>query len=264
MRLNPVTCTAAIVSITLVLAGCATSPAPEVKRPSVADRTVQPSAASASRAVQQEPAAEPRSPLLPSAFFADGAEDFIAWRCTPAQDLISAFPDDQLRLWSAQGHYLLDRAVVASGARYVKDDLTFWNKGKEAVVTSDNGRLTCREDVHRRTLTRADHPESIFHALGNEPGWTLDLDRDAPSMTLVTDNGERSRTLDYRLVALDNGEQASVTLRADGAAEPVAVQMQARACFDAMSGKPYPVRVRLQVGERVFRGCGQGIERAPR
>lgn len=264
MRLNPVTC-AAVFSTTLLLAGCAASTAPVTKRPAVADRTVQPSAASASRAVQQEKAAaEPQSPLLPSAFFADGAGEFIAWRCTPAQDLISAFPDDQLRLWSAQGHYQLDRAVVASGARYVKDDLSFWNKGDEAVVESNNGRLTCREDVHRQTLTRADHPESIFHGVGNEPGWTLDLDREAPTMTVVTDYGEHSRTLDYRLVALNNGEQASVTLRADGAAEPVTVQMKARACFDAMSGKPYPVRVKLEVGDRVFRGCGQGIERAPR
>ena len=121
MRLIP-----PLLCASLVLAGCATStsapPAPKISdlSPS-APAPVEPAAETADD--------EPQSPLLPSAFFADGAEAFIAWRCTPAQDLISAFPDSGLRLWSAHGHYQLEPAVVASGARYVKDDLTFWSKG---------------------------------------------------------------------------------------------------------------------------------------
>lgn len=244
----------------VLLAGCAgpsptSSPAPKV------DDLAERRPAQESELQPGKPNDEPRSPLLPSAFFADGAEAFIAWRCTPAQDLIAAFPDDYLRLWSRQGHYQLERAVVASGARYVKDDLTFWNKGDQAMVESDNGRLECQQDTRRQTLTRADHPRSIFHALGNEPGWTLDLARDAPRMTLVSDYGEQRRSLDYRVVDLSNGRQASVTLRSGDAAESVTVHLEARACFDAMSGKPYPVRVKVETPESILQGCGQGIER---
>jgi len=39
------------------------------------------------------------------------------------------------------------------------------------------------------------------------------------------------------------------------------VRLEARACFDAMSGRPYPVRVRIETPERTLLGCGQGIER---
>lgn len=245
----------------VLLAGCAGPSPTSSPAPSVEDLAERQPAALAVPEPGTTPAAKPQSPLLPSAFFGDGAEAFIAWRCTPAQDLIAAFPDDYLRLWSGQGHYRLERAVVASGARYVKDDLTFWNKGEKAMVESDNGRLECQQDIRRQTLTRGDHPQSIFHALGNEPGWMLDLDRDSPRMTLVSDHGEQRRTLDYRLVNLDNGRQASVTLRSSDAAEPVTVRLEARACFDAMSGQPYPVRVRVETPERTLRGCGQGIER---
>lgn len=244
-----------------LLAGCAGPSPMSSSAPSVVDRAERQPGAEVSEQATSAESSKPHSPLLPSAFFADGAEAFIAWRCTPAQDLIAAFPDDHLRLWSGQGHYRLERAVVASGTRYVKDDLTFWNKGEKALVESDNGRLECQQDIRRETLTRADHPQSIFHALGNEPGWTLDLDRESPQMTLVSAYGDERRTLDYHLVNLDNGQQASVTLRSSDAVEPVTVRLEARACFDAMSGQPYPVRVRIETPERTLRGCGQGIER---
>lgn len=248
----------------LVLAGCAASkPAPS-SPPKVSD--LSPAASSPNETTTQtettthESQQEPQSPLLPSAFFADGADTFIAWRCTPAQDLISAFPENQLRLWSAQGHYELERAVVASGARYVKDDLSFWNKGDEALVESDNGRLECEQDMRRESLTRIDHPDAIFHAQGNEPGWTLTLDRRAPRLTLVTDYGERTLDLPYQVTELTNGQQASMTLSSTQAAQSLKILLEARACFDDMSGKPFPVRVTLQLGDQLLRGCGQGIE----
>lgn len=202
------------------------------------------------------------SPLLPSAFFADGAEAFTAWRCTPAQDLISAFPENRLRLWSAQGSYELERAVVASGSRYVKGDLSFWDKGNEALVESDNGRLECQQDIGRDTATREEHPGAIFHAQGNEPGWTLDLDRDAPRLTLVTGYGERTLEVPYRVAKVVNGQQASMTLHGREAEHALTVRMAARACFDDMSGKPYPVRVTVELGTQTLRGCGQGIEKS--
>ncbi|MHB0776200.1 MliC family protein [Halomonas sp. WWR20] len=243
----------------VLMTGCAgPAPTPDTQPP-IDDIAVRVPTAVPSAAPDKAP--EPKSPLLPSAFFADGAEAFIAWRCMPAQDLIAAFPDGYLRLWSAQGHYRLDRAVVASGKRYVKDDLVFWNEGRQARVESDNGRLACEEDAQRQTLTRRDHPRSIFHAVGNEPGWTLDLDRDRPQMTLISDYGEQNRTLDYQLVNLNNGQQASVILRSNDASQPITVRLQARACFDTMSGKPYPVRVTIEMGSRTLQGCGQGIER---
>lgn len=255
MRLIP-----PLLCASLILAGCATS-TPSSPPPRVEERPMAPAWPSEPKGESTKPDKKVSSPLLPSAFFADGAEAFIAWRCTPAQDLISAFPGDRLRLWSGQGHYQLERAVVASGARYVKDDLSFWNKGDEALVESDNGRLECKQDVRRESLTREAHPESIFHAQGNEPGWTLDLDRDTPRLTLVTDYGERTLEVPYRVAEIVNGQLASMTLRSRDPAQPLEVRMAARTCFDDMSGKPYPVRVTVRLEAQTLRGCGQGIEK---
>ncbi|SHF82659.1 Membrane-bound lysozyme-inhibitor of c-type lysozyme [Modicisalibacter ilicicola DSM 19980] len=242
----------------LVLSGCTTlASAPPTSAPQTEERTSsQAPASSAEKATRK-----PSSPLLPSAFFADGAEAFIAWRCTPAQDLITAFPDNRLRLWSSQGHYQLERAVVASGERYAKADLSFWNKGDEATVESANGRLECQQDTQRKTWTRDQHPDTIFYARGNEPGWTLRLDRETSQLSWVTDYGKRALTLPYGVASIVNGQQARMTLVSQDPAQPLTVEMEARACFDDMSGKPYPVRVTLTSGSDQWRGCGQGIEK---
>nr|WP_298379087.1 MliC family protein [uncultured Halomonas sp.] len=203
------------------------------------------------------------SPLLPSGFFADGGDTFTAWRCTPAQDLITAFPENRLRLWSGQGYFELDSAVVASGARYVKNDLSFWNKGTIALVESDNGRLECQQDVERKTWGRRQHPDTIFYARGNEPSWALRLDRKTSRLSWVTDYGKRTLILPYKLGRVVNGQHASMTLISLDAAQPLTVELEARACFDTASGKPFPVRVTITSDEQQQLGCGQGIEKHP-
>ncbi|GHB10630.1 COG3650 family protein [Modicisalibacter luteus] len=238
----------------LTVAGCASqAPAPSTP-PQVQDLN---------RAVTgpvdtSEP--KPTSPLLPSAFFADGAPAFVAWRCTPAQDLVAALPEGELRLWSGQGFYRLDPAVVASGARYVKGDLSFWSKGNEAGVESASGQLECQRDVSRETITRETRPNSIFFAKGNEPGWMLMLDRQTSHLRLIADYGQQTLTLPYKIERLDNGQEAAVVLRSTQAGQPFQARLQAKACFDSMSGMPYPVQVTLQWQERTLRGCGQGVE----
>ncbi|MDX5379640.1 MAG: MliC family protein [Halomonas sp.] len=198
------------------------------------------------------------APLLPSMLFPGGAERFEAWRCTPQQDLVTAFGERELRLWSAHGAYRLTPAVVASGARYQQGDLSFWNKGGEAVVESANGKLDCRADMARAALTRQQRPGVMFHGRGNEPGWNVNLAHDAPELTLVLDYGTREMTLPYRVIGMDNAN-GRVALASAAAQQPFELRLEARACFDDMSGEPFPARVTLSIDGETYRGCGQGI-----
>ncbi|WP_110692278.1 C-type lysozyme, inhibitor [Salinicola halophyticus] len=202
-----------------------------------------------------------KSPLLPSAFFADGGDTFTAWRCTPSQDLVTTTPDDKrLRLWTALGETELPRAVVGAGSRYELDGVSFWRQGRDARVESDNGQLVCTLANERETTTREQHPDSIFYAGGNEPGWNVSLDRNSHSLTLVSDYGQASDTFDYRVASIHNGSDANMVLVSDSGRYPMELNLRAGACFDDMSGKPWPVKVMLRYGGREFHGCGQGVE----
>lgn len=247
---SPATCLPGLMlGVAAVLAGCAGTPQPDLSTPSVSD--VSPHA----DAARNETA---KAPLMPSAFFAGEAERFAAWRCMPAQDLVTASSTGELRLWSAYDAYRLTPAVVASGSRYVKDDLSFREKGGEALVESDRGRLECQRDQTRTALTRAQRPGVMFHGRGNEPGWTVRLAHDAPRLSMMLDYGEREIEAPYRVTSLDN-ERGRVTLASGRADTPFNLELEARACFDSMSGEPFPVRVTLEVEGKTYRGCGQGI-----
>ncbi|WP_416139484.1 MliC family protein [Halomonas sp. HK25] len=199
-----------------------------------------------------------QAPLLPSALFPGGAEAFTAWRCTPDQALVTAASEGELRLWSAHGAWRLQPAVVASGARYEQDEVSFWNKGSEAIVETSRGRLECRAYMQRQALTRQQRPGVMFLGRGNEPGWMASLAHDRPEVTLSLDYGTREQTLPYRVTTLDNA--AGRVILASGRGDtPFELRIEAGACLDDMSGEPFPARVTLSVDGEQYRGCGQGI-----
>lgn len=220
----------------------------------------------AARAPAPEPAPVPpggsvitsKAPLLPSLLFPGEAKRFVGWRCTPDQGLVTAATEQELRLWSAHGAWRLAPAVVASGSRYQQGELSVWNRGNEALVEGPRGRLDCRQALIRKALTRAEHPGVMFHGRGNEPGWSVELANDVPELTLTLDYGQRQVTLPYRVTTLDNGA-GRVVLASGQAARPFSLRIEAKACFDDMSGHPWPARVTLELNDRQLRGCGQGI-----
>ncbi|RTR02037.1 COG3650 family protein [Halomonas nitroreducens] len=200
----------------------------------------------------------PKAPLLPSLLFPGEADRLVGWRCTPAQGLITAVGEEEMRLWSTHGAVRLDPAVVASGQRYQQGDLGVWLKGDEAVVESSRGRLDCQQDIAMDTLTRDGHPGVMFHGRGNEPGWHVQLANDVPEIDMSLDYGNRQVSLPYRVTTLDNGA-GRVILASGQAARPFTLRIEAKACFDDMSGQPWPARVTLTLNDEVYRGCGQGI-----
>ncbi|MDN6179390.1 MAG: MliC family protein [Halomonas subglaciescola] len=199
------------------------------------------------------------APLLPPMLFPGEAGRFEAWRCTPAkQNLVTAFGDEALRLWSLHGAWRLPQAVVASGARYQDGELSFWNRGDKAQVETPRGQLQCQAGQQRAARTRDDHPGVMFVAHGNEPGWTVELEAHAPTLTLSTDYGETTETLPYMMSVMDNAAGRVVLENAD-AARFFRVRIESGACFDDMSGNPHPARVTLSIDGDQYSGCGEGI-----
>ncbi|OAZ90733.1 MULTISPECIES: MliC family protein [Halomonadaceae] len=200
-----------------------------------------------------------KAPLFPSALFSGQAEQFEAWHCRPAnQHLVTAVDGDVLRLWSLHGAWRLPQAIVASGARYQDGEISFWNRGEQALVETPRGQLKCELAARREASTREEHPGVMFRGQGNEPGWTVELAHDAPELTLSTDYGENVETLPYMVSVMDNDAGRVVLENAD-ADDFFRVRIEAGACFDGMSGHPFPARVTLTIDGEQYSGCGQGI-----
>lgn len=89
-----------------------------------------------------------------------------------------------------------------------------------------------------------------FRAVGNEPGWFVEVDAGTnPTLRATLDYGER------RLDATPLQRTAD-GYRGTAGGRPVVLVARRNACTDGMSGQRFPVTATLRVGDRAYSGCG--------
>jgi putative lipoprotein len=166
-----------------------------------------------------------------------------------------------LFLFLPQETVLLPEAPAASGAKYSDGRVTFWSQGEEAIVES-GGRAykDCRNDRRRAVWEDAKLNGVDFRAVGNEPGWYLDVyDKGTPErIDFVADYGR-----DYYTFPQVQREtlQAPPRTRYLARIGPhrLEVTLEPGPCADSMSGEPFAARVSVKLDNRSFVGCGRAL-----
>lgn len=172
-------------------------------------------------------------------------------------------------------HYRADEAIVtlpgrelrlppvpaASGARYQSGDTVWWDRGGEALLEMDGTRHTGCEG---RPATSPEDAARLlgfdFRALGQEPGWLLDVDLDR-QLRWAGDYG----VVRFATPAPEVIEEtdSSRVWRAVGDGREIVVTVVDRPCRDAMSGQPFTHSVTVEVGGDVLDGCGRWLGEGP-
>lgn len=175
------------------------------------------------------------------------------WECGDL-GVMSRFAADasNVRLDANGRTWMLPLARSASGTRYADGAGTeFWTKGATGTLTID------REPPRDCVIAREPSPWNAallrgiaFRAVGNEPGWFVEVHRgEAPQLRATLDYGERTLTVD------------DLTPRAEGftgtaGQDTVTLDVRRRECADGMSGQRFEATATLQVGARRYTGCG--------
>jgi membrane-bound inhibitor of C-type lysozyme len=73
----------------------------------------------------------------------------VTFACDDGSEIMATFdnaPDPAtVRLVRGGQEATIPQAISASGARYVGDDIVFWNKGRDAAVEWQGAKLECSE-----------------------------------------------------------------------------------------------------------------------
>jgi membrane-bound inhibitor of C-type lysozyme len=73
----------------------------------------------------------------------------VTFRCDDGSEIAATFdnaPDPAtVQLVRGDQTFTLPQAMSASGARYLGDDVTFWNKGRDAMVEWQGRKFSCSE-----------------------------------------------------------------------------------------------------------------------
>jgi len=168
--------------------------------------------------------------------------------------LTATFHDDRVVIEVPEQRPLtLPHAESASGARYSDGTDTFWNKGREATFERHSHTEMCRE--RREPWQEAADRGVDFRAVGQEPGWFLEIDNEK-QIRVVYDYAE------HQLVApvispATKGGTVFYDMMVDS--QRVLITIEETPCNDAMSGEAFPRSVAVTIGTRTLRGCGRDI-----
>jgi putative lipoprotein len=178
--------------------------------------------------------------------------------CDDAYEFVARIEGDRGWLFRPEGTVALPQVPSASGARYSDGSVTFWTKGQEALL--DEGGRThrgCRNHPGRAVWEHAKLGGADFRAVGNEPGWHLEI-RQQSRIVLVTDYGASHDEFDLPEPSVD--PEARVT-RYETARDGLRLTLILRGspCRDTMSGEAFETAVVVILDGRELRGCGRAL-----
>lgn len=218
-------------------------------------RSTPPAEPAAGPALPAPPAAT--GPLAPDDVPPAGALRAYVWDCGAAGTvrMRNLFRERAIEVDLAEGRQRLEQTVSASGVRYANADesIVFWTQGNTArlerrsaaaAACAERRAESLREDARLRGV--------VYRALGNEPGWTLEV---GPGSTLdwITNYGQERHRFDG---AIEQSAAAAGarSYTAGNAGETIRVTVATAPCTDD-AGVPYELTATIDFAGGTLRGC---------
>ncbi len=168
-----------------------------------------------------------------------------------------------VRLYLPGGELFLRETPSASGAKYGDGKNLFWQRGEEALLELEGRPPTrCRENPRRAVWEDARLNGVDFRAVGNEPGWHLEIREEgeaSAAIDLVTMYGEHYYS--FPAVRRETMPEAAGKLRYTAAlgTHRLVVLLEQGECVDTMSGERFATRVEVRLDHEIYRGCGRRL-----
>mgnify|MGYP001819895105 FL=1 len=180
----------------------------------------------------------------------------LVYECTGLEFITRVGPGE-MALWLEDRYVVLSQVRSASGTKYQEGDLIFWSKGDSAMLEVGGVRYEdCRLNPARAPWEDARRRGVDFRAVGNEPGWHLEI-REGETLLLVLAYGSRRVLLDTPRRTEQGVEQIYSAGEGD---QQVRVNISPTFCTDAMSGESFPFTVSVDWQGEQLQGCGRALD----
>jgi putative lipoprotein len=198
------------------------------------------------------PAPSPVDTATPPPAASSGDSHAQHWQC--GEVLLDARLDGETMHLAFSGRTLtLPHVESLTGARYADAAGNAFMRQAEAaklILVGDESRDCTRSD-HVSPWIEAASRGIAFRAVGNEPGWFVEVEEgDSPSLHATLDYGDRE-------IIVAKAQPAGLGFTgktADGTT--VVLEVQRARCQDGMSGEAFEATAQLVVGDKRYRGCG--------
>lgn len=154
--------------------------------------------------------------------------------------------------------YELRQAPAGSGVRFVGEGAVFRNKGVEAIFDLKGGffencRLIKREGSWEAARLRG----MDFRALGQEPGWILEIFK-GDSIVFLADYATRKIVTPYKDPQTEAPER-KIVYTTNNDTHSLQITIVEDSCTDIMSGFKFPAAVKVRLNGKLYEGCGRDL-----
>ena len=187
-----------------------------------------------------------------------------SYRCEgEEQTIVVTLNGDRGHLFSRQASQAIQRqpgnsAFAGDDVYYLPDQPPDLAPGQTAEITIKGEKLVnCKNNPRAAAWEEAKLRGVSYRAIGQEPPWLLEIDRDK-GFLLVTRYGENRQQFPYVEPVTDTAQRtSSYASQANG--EGITITIRGGDCRDSMSGEAFSSQVEISWREQQLRGCGRAL-----
>lgn len=202
--------------------------------------------------------------VLTSGTYAQKLDTLFVFECDTARfGVYYGEKFEEMKLYTSNDSYLLQHVIAASGARYANKEETieFWNKGEKARINFKGRKFqNCTSDARELSWFRARLECVSFRAIGQEPGWLVEIKEQQKSGKVLLDYGTRQLQLQNLKRAKRSHPPDSVIFKTVSDSIDMTIKSDKETCQDPMNGNQSPYKVTVTVGDENYKGCGRFLD----
>ena len=191
-------------------------------------------------------------------------ESTYVYRCDAEEAVIVVtINGDRGHLFSRQASQPIRRepgtpAYAGDDVYYLPDQPPDLAPGQTAEITIAGRKLANCKNNPRAAVWEAARLRGVsYRAIGQEPSWVLEIDREK-GFLLVTDYGQnRQRFPDSEAESDAQQRTGRYSPELDG--ERIEITITGASCHDSMSGEAFSSQVEIDWREQTLRGCGRAL-----
>ena len=124
----------------------------------------------------------------------------------------------------------------------------------------ENGKVIhqCQNNRREAIWEHAKLNGADFRAIGNEPGWNLEVYEGSTRAVLITGYGSKRHEFDLLPPQIDRA--SATTIFSSSTVNPqITLKIVGKSCHDTMSGEQFESTVEINLDGKVLRGCGRAL-----
>lgn len=161
--------------------------------------------------------------------------------------------------WLFFPHQTLSLQLVpsASGAKYSDGKVMYWGKGQSAIMNTPEGVQTRCENNRKLAIWEHAKLHGVdFRAVGNEPGWHLEIGPD--NITYTGNYGSTNLVFPTPKPDTDTSLRQTVYQTSNPQAA-LRILIKGKKCNDTMSDETYESTVTVWIDDLLLIGCGRPL-----